>query len=229
MSRCGCGTACSCLVQAQAGTPITVIGSGSAANPYVIGTTGSIGACTDVMACVCAATANGLTCAGGRLAARLSTDTGNAAGFGTDGGIYVAGGPGTSLVTANTSTVNLQGLGTIASPMTATARVSAAANNAVTANADGLYVPRVQAGVTLMSAVSVVSVTKTVTFPVAFSATPSMATNLTANPGGSAFWYGRALAATATSFLMFFGTTGAAGTMSVNVDWIATERTAPPT
>lgn len=34
MARCGCATACSCLV--QAGTNVTVIGNGSQANPYVL-------------------------------------------------------------------------------------------------------------------------------------------------------------------------------------------------
>lgn len=41
MARCGCGEGCSCLVQADPETPnLTVTGTGSPANPYVISALG---------------------------------------------------------------------------------------------------------------------------------------------------------------------------------------------
>jgi len=102
--------ACGCAV--IAGANVTVTGVGTAGSPYVIAATG------------------------GGSGPSISTDAGNQLTNGTDGGLYV---PDDPVASAATSTVALAGLGTTASPLTATAKLSATAGNILTANADGLY------------------------------------------------------------------------------------------
>lgn len=85
MARCGCGgAACNCSV--QAGTNISVSGSGSAANPYVISAEVP---CEDVRGCLSAGDGISFNQATGVIAAHLSGRAGNNLSIGADGGLVV--------------------------------------------------------------------------------------------------------------------------------------------
>ncbi|MER7841660.1 hypothetical protein ABTY98_38695 [Streptomyces sp. NPDC096040] len=85
MARCGCaGGSCNCAV--QAGTNVSVSGSGSAANPYVIS---SEVPCADVRACLSAGPGINLDQATGQISAHLSGQAGNNVVVGPDGGLLV--------------------------------------------------------------------------------------------------------------------------------------------
>lgn len=85
MARCGCaGGACNCAV--EAGTNVSVSGSGSAANPYVIS---SEVPCEDVRACLSAGDGITFDQATGEISADLSGQAGNNVTIGPDGGLYV--------------------------------------------------------------------------------------------------------------------------------------------
>jgi hypothetical protein len=70
----------------QAGTNVSVSGSGSAANPYVIS---SVVPCEDVRACLSAGPGINLDQGTGQISADLSGQAGNNVTIGPDGGLYV--------------------------------------------------------------------------------------------------------------------------------------------
>ncbi len=85
MARCGCGGGqCTCSV--QAGTNVTVSGSGSAANPFVISAEVP---CEDVRGCLSAGPGINLDPATGEISADLSEEAGNNLVVGPDGGLLV--------------------------------------------------------------------------------------------------------------------------------------------
>lgn len=72
------------------------------------------------------------------VSAKISEDAGNTARIGSDGGIYA------TTTTATTSPcIEVIGDGTAANPVTAAPVFSATAGNAVTCEADGLFVPQI--------------------------------------------------------------------------------------
>ncbi|MEU1852952.1 hypothetical protein ABZ499_27715 [Streptomyces sp. NPDC019990] len=85
MARCGCGGGlCNCTV--QAGDNVTVSGSGSDANPYVIS---SEIPCATVRACLSAGDGIDYDAASGVISALLSGQAGNNVSIGPDGGLLV--------------------------------------------------------------------------------------------------------------------------------------------
>ncbi|WP_454613365.1 LbetaH domain-containing protein [Streptomyces collinus] len=85
MARCGCGGGlCNCTV--QSGTNVTVSGTGSAANPYVISADVP---CEDVRGCLSAGDGITFDQATGVIAAGLSSQAGNNIAIGPDGGLLV--------------------------------------------------------------------------------------------------------------------------------------------
>lgn len=92
--RCGCGGACSCVVEGI--PPVRVTGNGSVQRSYKVGLEGPNGesGCNAVAACVGQNLGPGLRYdkASGKLAVKLSRDDGNTITFGTDQGIKDLGG-----------------------------------------------------------------------------------------------------------------------------------------
>ncbi|GGZ23181.1 hypothetical protein GCM10010387_15360 [Streptomyces inusitatus] len=87
MARCGCGGgACNCSI--DAGSGVTVSGSGTPANPFVISATALD--CAVVRPCISAGQGATYNSGTGVVAARPSTDAGNTIQFGGDGGLYAA-------------------------------------------------------------------------------------------------------------------------------------------
>ncbi|WP_411092322.1 hypothetical protein [Streptomyces sp. 049-1] len=150
---------------------VTVTGAGTNADPYEVsaavildpappgGGTNLIGAgpdglfveCAGVRQCVSAGDGAAYDPATGVLSARLSTDAGNAASFGTDGGIYAPGSSGadpTAVQAADTPTVDVtvSGTGTSADPYEVSAAVildpapPGGGSNLAHAGPDGVYV-----------------------------------------------------------------------------------------
>lgn len=85
MARCGCGGGvCNCVV--EGGDNVSVSGSGSAANPYVVSADVP---CADVRACLSAGSGISFNTATGVIAAHLSGQAGNNVSIGADGGLLV--------------------------------------------------------------------------------------------------------------------------------------------
>lgn len=150
---------------------ITVTGTGSAADPYEVsaavildaappgggsnlahaGPDGVYVECADVRGCLSAGDGIAYDQATGEIAARPSTDAGNTIGFGSDGGLYAAGGSGgapTVVQAGDTTTADntVSGTGTAADPYVVSTDVivdpapPAGGINLLQAGPDGLYV-----------------------------------------------------------------------------------------
>src|SRR6188768_607134 len=135
MARCACGgTSCNCSL--RAGPGITVSGTGSAANPFVVSAEPTT--CTAIRACISAGSGASFNAATGVVSARPSTDPGNLLSFGTDTGLYV-----TTDCTAVRACLT-EGDGVDYDPVAGViaARPSTDAGNVLTMGGDGgLYVP----------------------------------------------------------------------------------------
>ncbi|MEU1815124.1 hypothetical protein ABZ543_07995 [Streptomyces roseifaciens] len=135
MARCGCGSSlCNCTV--TAGEGVTVTGSGTIANPYIV-STGTV-PCSVVRPCISAGNGASYDSATGVITARLSGDANNPVVFGTDGGLYAT--VPCSQVRPCISATN----GAAYNPATGviTADLSTdAGNNIVLGTDSGLYVP----------------------------------------------------------------------------------------
>lgn len=108
MARCGCGGACSCAL--VAGDNVTVTGSGTSANPWVIN---AITNCTEVRQCLtngCGITYNTTT---GAISADISEDANNALECRTNG-LYVQTGAATVV-----NGCGIQGNGSVGDPIRA--------------------------------------------------------------------------------------------------------------
>lgn len=89
LARCGCGGGqCNCTV--VAGPGVTVDGSGSVANPYIVSATPVT--CDEVRPCFSAGNGTTYDPVTGVISARPSADSGNSLEFGSDGGLLVASG-----------------------------------------------------------------------------------------------------------------------------------------
>ena len=129
MARCGCGGGqCNCAI--EPGTNVSISGSGSAANPYVIS---SEIPCADVRACLSAGPGIDLDPATGEISADLSGQAGNNVVIGPDGGLYVPTAGGAVLTGCG-----LDGDGTASAPLVAATRAWPYACP-VDANAGGVY------------------------------------------------------------------------------------------
>jgi hypothetical protein len=150
----------------------TVSGTGAAGDPYVVsaavildpappgggsnlakaGPDGVFVECADVRGCFSAGDGAAYDPATGEISARVSTDAGNTVAFGTDGGLYAAGGGGApSVVTAgDTPTLNatVTGTGAAGDPYVVSGDVVVAPEpNGVEASPSGLLVaPSADAG-----------------------------------------------------------------------------------
>lgn len=135
MARCACGgTSCNCSV--QAGPGVTVSGTGSAANPFVV--SAEAPTCSAIRACISAGNGATFSQATGVVAAKASTDPGNLITFGTDSGLYAA------TDCPSTRQCFSEGNGIDYDPATGiiSGRPSADAGNTVTFGGDGgLFVP----------------------------------------------------------------------------------------
>lgn len=93
MARCGCAGSCSCVIQGV--SPIVVTGNGSVAQRYTVSLSvnGKTG-CAGIVACLAGNLGPGLVYddASSNLQVRLSSQAGNAASFGPDGGLYLPSG-----------------------------------------------------------------------------------------------------------------------------------------
>lgn len=139
----------------------TLTGSGTLADPYVLTSTVKVSptaagnlittlgdglavTCEDVQDCIGQALDDGLVYddAANQIRARLSTDVGNAMVFGTDGGLYTAGGGGggglTFVSTTDTNCIDLTGNGTALQPLSAAPIVAPVAGNLLSCAAGGL-------------------------------------------------------------------------------------------
>lgn len=95
MARCSCGSGlCNCSV--TAGEGVTVTGSGSIANPYIV----SAGSppCSVIRPCISATDGVAYNAATGVITADLSSDAGNTIVLGSDSGLYVPTGAATVTV-----------------------------------------------------------------------------------------------------------------------------------
>lgn len=73
------------------------------------------------------------------------------------------------------------------------------------------------------------SASKTMTFPVAFAAVPTVCANMAQAPGAITGWTVRAINASATQVTFFLaGPVAASAVVDMPVDWIASARTATP-
>ncbi|MEZ0073633.1 hypothetical protein [Planotetraspora sp. GP83] len=147
MSRCDCGTRCTCVI--TAGDGIAVDGNGSTAAPYVISATGDgTVSCDQVRPCISAGDGLAYDVATGVMEARPSTDAGNTLEIGTDGGLMVPPGGSTALQVTDTPSIDLtlSGSGTTGDPYNVTAVVKLDAtppgggSNLMHEGPDGLYV-----------------------------------------------------------------------------------------
>lgn len=139
----------------------TLTGSGTLADPYLLTSTVKVSpaaannlittlgdglavTCEDVQDCIGNALDDGLVYddAANQIRARLSTDVGNQIIFGTDGGLYNAGGGGggglTSVATTDTNCIDFSGNGTALQPLSAVPIVSPVAGNLLSCAAGGL-------------------------------------------------------------------------------------------
>lgn len=149
----------------------TLTGAGTTANPYVLksdvklnpappgggsnliqpSANGLYLECAQVRGCISAGNGAAYNPATGVVTARLSTNAGNAAVFGTDGGIYAptsgGGGGGTIVQAGDTTTIDttVAGAGTAGSPYVVSSSVildptpPGGGGNLIKSNADGLY------------------------------------------------------------------------------------------
>lgn len=148
LARCGCGPArCTCIV--TAGPGVTVDGTGSTSAPYVISAEASEVTCDQVRPCLSAGPGATYNPATGVIGAAISTDPGNQVTIGTDDGLYVPpGGGSTELQVTDTPSVDLSltGDGQPGTPyeVSATVRLDAAppggGSNLIQEGPDGLYV-----------------------------------------------------------------------------------------
>ncbi|KAA9379598.1 hypothetical protein F5972_08045 [Microbispora cellulosiformans] len=147
MSRCDCGTRCTCVI--TAGDGIAVDGNGSTSAPYVISTSGDgTVSCDEVRPCISSGPGLDYDPATGVMGARPSTDAGNTLAIGSDGGLLVPPGAATALQVNDTPSVDLSlaGDGSAGAPYQVSAAVRLDATppgggtNLLHSNADGLYV-----------------------------------------------------------------------------------------
>ncbi|WP_433379428.1 hypothetical protein [Streptosporangium sp. CA-115845] len=128
----------------SAGSPITaaVIPDPAAGNLLTTGPAGVAVTCEAVQDCVGAALGNGLVYddAANQMRARLSTDAGNSAAFGGDGGIYVPTGGGATVVTAGSDCIAMSGDGSAGNPITAAPVVDPDPANTLECGPNGLRV-----------------------------------------------------------------------------------------
>jgi hypothetical protein len=121
-----------------AGTGITVTGSGTAGNPFVI--TSNV-QCSQVRPCISAGNGAAYNPATGVVSARPSSDAGNTVVFGTDQGLFV---PATAVTCAQVRPCISAGPGATYNPVTGVvgAKLSTdAGNNVIFGTDQGLYVP----------------------------------------------------------------------------------------
>jgi hypothetical protein len=102
----------------------------------------------------------------------------------------------------------------------ATADTAKATADTATANLAKLPV-KGYAGRTNVNSAGAGSITKTITFPVAFAAQPAISTNLTLAVAGNSGWTSRGINGTASGFTMFAA--GTAASWTGNIDWQALE------
>ncbi|MER6828892.1 hypothetical protein ABT352_23125 [Streptosporangium sp. NPDC000563] len=128
----------------SAGSPITaaVIRDPAAGNLLTTGPAGVAVMCEAVQDCVGGAFGDGLVYddAANQMRARLSTDAGNSAAFGGDGGIYVPTGGGASVVTADSDCIAMSGDGSAGNPITASPVVDPDPANTLECGPNGLRV-----------------------------------------------------------------------------------------
>lgn len=96
-------------------------------------------------------TGSGTVAAPLQAAVKVSADADNALVAVADG-LYVPASSGGALTIADTNSVNLEGDGSVGTPLTAAVKRSATAGNAITENADGLYVATVTPGISTVTA-----------------------------------------------------------------------------
>lgn len=137
MARCGCGGGqCACSV--IAGPGVTVDGSGSVANPYIISTEVT---CDQVRPCFTAGDGASYDPATGVIGARPSTDAGNELEYGSDGGLLV---PSSEVTCEDVRPCISAGPGVSYDPETGVIEADLsedAGNNLVIGGDGGLYVP----------------------------------------------------------------------------------------
>lgn len=144
MARCGCGGGqCACSV--IAGPGVTVDGSGSVANPYIISTEVT---CDQVRPCFTAGDGASYDPSTGVIGARPSTDAGNELEYGSDGGLMV---PPSEVTCDDVRPCISAGPGASYDPETGVIEADLsedAGNNLVIGGDGGLYVPAGSATVT---------------------------------------------------------------------------------
>ncbi len=135
MARCGCGAAtCNCAI--EAGSGVTVSGSGTPANPYVISADSPD--CSVIRPCISAGNGATYNSGTGIVAARVSTDPGNIVTFGGDGGLYAE----TDCTTVRQCLSEGDGIDYNPATGVISARASTDPGNNVTFGGDGgLFVP----------------------------------------------------------------------------------------
>lgn len=90
----------------------------------------------------------------------------------------------------------------------------------------GAAIAPVQSSARTLNVAAAATASLAVVFPRPFAATPSVFTNLSVAAGVGAGWISRATAVTATGFTIYLS--GASATFTATVDWLAVERTTPP-
>ncbi|MFF3665481.1 hypothetical protein [Microtetraspora malaysiensis] len=125
------------------GPNVTITGSGSGADPYVISAAAGSANCDDIRACVCQSAGPGLECgADNKLRVKISGSPGNTVMLDADGGVYGAGGSGGGglefVSTQGGSCIGLGGQGTPGSPLTAAPIVDGGDGNLLQCTPNGM-------------------------------------------------------------------------------------------